>query len=156
MKLSKAQREQLKMKFGGCCAYCGCVLSAKWQADHVEPINRKMEYRQVNVNDPWNRRLVATNECYYPERDTYENLVPSCPQCNNYKHAMGLETFRQALGRQIEMLREYSANFRTAERYGLVVAREKPIVFWFERYTDLPPATSECCDSTEIDGARKN
>ncbi|HHR4690493.1 TPA: HNH endonuclease, partial [Salmonella enterica] len=37
MSLTKKQRAELRMKFGGRCAYCGCVLPEKgWHADHVE------------------------------------------------------------------------------------------------------------------------
>ncbi len=37
-KISKIQRAELRMKFGGRCAYCGCKLPEKgWHADHVEP-----------------------------------------------------------------------------------------------------------------------
>ncbi|MES1842645.1 hypothetical protein ABUT89_26860, partial [Escherichia coli] len=35
-KISKIQRAELRMKFGGRCAYCGCKLPEKgWHADHV-------------------------------------------------------------------------------------------------------------------------
>ena len=40
MKLTKAQREQVRLKFGGKCAYCGCDLPERWHADHIEPIGR--------------------------------------------------------------------------------------------------------------------
>jgi hypothetical protein len=37
MALTKKQRAELRMKFGGRCAYCGCELPEKgWHADHVE------------------------------------------------------------------------------------------------------------------------
>ena len=37
MALTKKQRVELRMKFGGRCAYCGCELPEKgWHADHVE------------------------------------------------------------------------------------------------------------------------
>ena len=51
MKLTKAQREQLKNKFGGHCAYCGDQLGDKWHADHLAPIyrghdeNKRYEHR---------------------------------------------------------------------------------------------------------------
>ena len=43
MHLNKAQRALLKQKFGGHCAYCGIVLTDKWQADHLIPIIRDWE-----------------------------------------------------------------------------------------------------------------
>ena len=33
--LTPAKREQLRMMFGGKCAYCGCEFTGKWHADHV-------------------------------------------------------------------------------------------------------------------------
>ncbi|EQZ24729.1 hypothetical protein G977_04718 [Escherichia coli UMEA 3585-1] len=36
MALTKKQREKLRMKFGGRCAYCGCELTEKgWHAEVV-------------------------------------------------------------------------------------------------------------------------
>ncbi|EFG6869113.1 TPA: HNH endonuclease, partial [Escherichia coli] len=44
MALTKKQREKLRMKFGGRCAYCGCELPEKgWHADHVQAVLRKSE-----------------------------------------------------------------------------------------------------------------
>ena len=49
MKLSKKQREELKQKFGGHCAYCGIELGERWQADHLEPVERNWEtYKDKN------------------------------------------------------------------------------------------------------------
>ena len=44
MALTKKQRAELRMKFGGRCAYCGCELPEKgWHADHVQPVARISE-----------------------------------------------------------------------------------------------------------------
>lgn len=44
MVLTKKQRAELRMKFGGRCAYCGCELPEKgWHADHVEAVYRKLD-----------------------------------------------------------------------------------------------------------------
>ncbi|EED4236002.1 HNH endonuclease, partial [Salmonella enterica subsp. enterica serovar Typhimurium] len=44
MALTRKQRERLRMKFGGRCAYCGCELPEKgWHADHVQAVLRKSE-----------------------------------------------------------------------------------------------------------------
>ena len=48
MKLSKADRETVRMKFGGKCAYCGCDLPERWHADHFEPVVRELKFRQRN------------------------------------------------------------------------------------------------------------
>lgn len=43
MALTKKQRAELRMKFGGRCAYCGCELPEKgWHADHVEAVRRNI------------------------------------------------------------------------------------------------------------------
>lgn len=43
-KITKAQRAELRLKFGCRCAYCGCELKEKgWHADHVEPVRRDFD-----------------------------------------------------------------------------------------------------------------
>ena len=74
MKLSKKKREALRMMFGGRCAYCGHELNSRWQADHVEPVNRKYQWvRQPNGTS----KAVATGEMWNPENDREDNLVPA-------------------------------------------------------------------------------
>ena len=41
MKLTKTQREELKQKYAGRCAYCGDGLTDKWHADHLEAVVRE-------------------------------------------------------------------------------------------------------------------
>ena len=48
---NRKQREALRQKFGGRCAYCGCELT-DMHADHFEPVVR------LNT-DPWGKRLPA-------------------------------------------------------------------------------------------------
>ncbi len=58
MALTKKQRAELRMKFGGRCAYCGCELGEKWHADHVKPVIRLMEIcftRNVTIYPTWFR-----------------------------------------------------------------------------------------------------
>jgi hypothetical protein len=44
MRLKKAEREQLRLKYAGQCAYCGVVLVGnKWHEDHLEPIIRQVD-----------------------------------------------------------------------------------------------------------------
>ncbi|MDI8841786.1 YjfK family protein, partial [Salmonella enterica subsp. enterica serovar Anatum] len=42
------------------------------------------------------------------------------------------EMFREQVSLQVERGRKSSMNFRTAERFGLIEAVDKPVVFWFE------------------------
>ena len=114
MKLSKAQREQVRMMFGEKCAYCGCELTGEWHADHVVPIYRERE----DIGGA----------------DTLENIYPACKDCNRHKRVYSVEEWRKELMAQVDRARLRSFNFRTAERFGLVHITGKPVVFWFEKY----------------------
>ena len=119
-KLSKEERQQLKMKFGGKCAYCGCeLIDKKWHADHVEPIYRKW----------WEKG----NSCRRPERDCLANLVPACSSCNIAKSVWNVEQWRAELAKKVERLNRYQKNFRLAVTFGQVQVTPQPIVFYFEQ-----------------------
>ncbi|WP_371357798.1 HNH endonuclease [Salmonella sp. M127] len=134
MALTRKQRERLRMKFGGRCAYCGCVLPEKgWHADHVQAVLRKSE-RCMKAAEKGIFRLKTTGEVFRPEADCPENIFPSCAPCNLPKTAYSLEMFRKQVSLQVERGRRSSVNFRTAERFGLISVVNKPVVFWFEQY----------------------
>jgi len=38
MRLSKAEREQVRLKYGGRCAHCGDALGDRWHSDHFAPV----------------------------------------------------------------------------------------------------------------------
>lgn len=133
MKLTKTQRAELRMKFGGRCAYCGCELPEKgWHADHVEAALRKWEFGPLRSNGT--RRTVATGDHWHPENDVLENLVPACAPCNLFKATFSVELFREQIAEQAERARKYCVNFRTAERFGQIQVTPQPVVFWFEKY----------------------
>ncbi|EJU3129729.1 HNH endonuclease [Salmonella enterica] len=136
MKLSKQQRAELRMKFGGRCAYCGCELPEKgWHADHVKAIHRKLEIdEEARRKGKW--KLKQTGESYRPQHDTLENMHPACAPCNLFKSVFDIEEFRNQIQLQAERGLRTSVNFRTAERFGLVEIVNKPVVFWFERYAE--------------------
>ncbi|ECF5974048.1 HNH endonuclease [Salmonella enterica subsp. salamae] len=134
MTLTRKQRERLRMKFGGRCAYCGCVLPEKgWHADHVQAVLRKSE-RCMKAAEKGIFRLKTTGEVFRPEADCPENIFPSCAPCNLLKTTYSLEMFRKQVSLQVERGRRSSVNFRTAERFGLISVVNKPVVFWFEQY----------------------
>ncbi|ECA8343101.1 HNH endonuclease [Salmonella enterica subsp. enterica serovar Telelkebir] len=134
MALTRKQREKLRMKFGGRCAYCGCVLPEKgWHADHVQAVLRKSE-RCMKAAEKGIFRLKTTGEVFRPEADCPENIFPSCAPCNLLKTTYSLEMFRKQVSLQVERGRRSSVNFRTAERFGLISVVNKPVVFWFEQY----------------------
>lgn len=119
MALTKKQRAELRMKFGGRCAYCGCELSDKWHADHVEAVRR-------NISNGY-----AMDK---PENDTVSNMVPACIPCNLFKMCSTVEDFRNRIATQVDVTRRASRSYRTAESFGLVQPTNAPVVFWFEKY----------------------
>ncbi|HBL5033661.1 TPA: HNH endonuclease [Salmonella enterica subsp. enterica serovar Typhimurium] len=134
MALTRKQRERLRMKFGGRCAYCGCELPEKgWHADHVQAVLRKSE-RCMKAAEKGIFRLKSTGDVFRPEADCPENIFPSCAPCNLLKTTYSLEMFRKQVSLQVERGRRSSVNVRTAERFGLISVVNKPVVFWFEQY----------------------
>lgn len=116
--VSKKQRVAVFEKSNGACWYCGCDLPKRWHVDHVVPVDRD----SLGRVGPANMHL-----------HNVDNMVPACAPCNLFKSDMTIELFRDMLGAQIRMVRNYSVKFRNAERFGLVQEIKKPIVFWFER-----------------------
>ena len=134
MGLTKKQRGEVFAKSDGRCWYCGCELPEKgWHADHVEPVIRETIPVRDTSNSPYSHKLVQTGDCYKPERDTIENIVPACAPCNLFKATFTVDEFRRELEAQIERARRSSVNFRTAERFGLLEVTKAPVVFWFEK-----------------------
>lgn len=117
MKLTKTQREELKQKYDGHCAYCGDELTDKWHADHFEAIRRN-----------------GDGTCLNHEHDVIENLMPACTACNHNKRSMSLESWRDLLAhyRDVQVIRDCS-QIRHLMRFGLVEFIQKPVVFYFEQ-----------------------
>ena len=131
MTLTKAQREQLKNKFGGHCAYCGCDLGDKWHADHIEAVKRDI----IHVGGG---KLVS-GEMTRPHLDTIENMNPACVPCNLNKSSMSIEGWRGVLGGYRKALIRDSHTFRHSLRFGLVAFTDKPVMFFFETYQQGTP-----------------
>lgn len=129
MRLSKIQRAALRERFGGRCAYCGAPLGDRWHADHIEAVERKLEF----VRDGYRTRLRTTGEVHRPERDCMDNLNPACGPCNIDKHAMSLENWRQKLQNAPGVLARNQPTYRHAVRFGLVQETGAKVVFYFER-----------------------
>ena len=79
MYISKKDREIIKKKFGGKCAYTGTELKDDWQVDHVKPVRRNW----------W-----LNNSAIFEENHNLQNMLPSQRIVNHYKHSMDLEQFR--------------------------------------------------------------
>lgn len=118
MKLTKTQREELKQKYDGYCAYCGDQLGEKWHADHLEAVVRDL----------------TTGKPEKPGNDVIENLMPACPACNHNKRSMSLDSWRDLLAhyRDVQVIRD-CPQIRHLMRFGLVEFIQKPVIFYFEQ-----------------------
>jgi 5-methylcytosine-specific restriction endonuclease McrA len=123
--MSKLDREKIKNKFGGKCAYCGKELD-KFHIDHVKPLYRN---HHANPNELWKKEI--------EERKKESNLFPACPRCNRWKGVLSLESFRRDLESQIERLNRYNANYRLAKDYGLIQENKIKIIFLFEKWEQI-------------------
>lgn len=93
--MTKKERELIKQKYNGRCAYSGTPLKEDWQVDHVYPIQRNW----------WN------GTCMHKEWDTIDNMVPCQRIINHYKGSLDLELFRTwYLGGLHERLRKLPKN----------------------------------------------
>lgn len=134
-KITKAQRVELRLKFAGRCAYCGCKLPEKgWHADHVEPVLRDFDIVRAPPGSGVTHVSRSNGRVFHPERHALDNLFPACSPCNLFKATFSVEGFRKQIAMQPERANAYSVNFRTAQRFGLVTVIERPVLFWFEAY----------------------
>ena len=118
--LTPAKREQLRMMFGGKCAYCGCELTGKWHMDHVEAVCRD--------ENGWKMRK--------PQNHRKGNFYPSCTACNILKASGSPEDLRVSLtymAHSVPKIRTYS-HVRHLMRFGKLTIDPEPVVFWFEKY----------------------
>lgn len=123
---SKRQKETLRAKFDGRCAYCGNVMG-KMHADHKEPVGRIF-------TDQWSNPLpAAERRLHKPERNIVANMMPACAPCNLHKGGYSLEQWRRYLERSAEIVRKQTSTFRAGERFGIITVSERPIVFFFEQ-----------------------
>lgn len=129
---SKKQKDALRQKFGGKCAYCGCDLG-KMHADHLLPITRVF-------NDPWGKPYPPEKRrLMNPERNVVSNMMPACGPCNLHKGGYRLEDWRALLGRSAEVLSRDKSIFRAAVRFGIISTNSAPVIFHFERVQSETP-----------------
>lgn len=125
----KKNREIIKQKYGGKCAYSGTILENNWQVDHLKPI----------VRNWWE------NTAMFEKEHKIENMVPAQKIINHYKSSMHLEDFRKRMLTLYLRLRKLPKNPRTErsikrKKYLLKIAsyfgitQDKPFsgVFYFE------------------------
>lgn len=124
--MKKALREQVYKKFNGRCAYCGCELPKKgFHVDHIIPQDRYSEQHQCLIVD--GRKFTD-----YGLHDL-QNLNPACRRCNLWKRVSSLEEFRSEIEAQKERLKNYSAGFRLAQDFGVVISTNDPVKFYYEK-----------------------
>ena len=142
MTINKAKREEIRMMFGGKCAYCGCDLPEKgWHLDHVEPVVRCYQYGEMVTTEhgftryqSYGNGKVKLKRIDAPHADRVDNLWPSCRSCNINKSSMKLEYWRKFLMEGPESLASYNGRFRHMLRFGVVKVNPEPLLFWFEKW----------------------
>jgi len=130
MYISKKNREIIKQKFGGKCAYTGTELKDDWQVDHVEPLIRNW----------W------TNTAMNEKAHNIKNMFPVQKIVNHYKGSLDLETFRTwYLGGLHERLKKLPKNpkveksikrkaylLEVAQLFGIEIDKPFSGTFYFE------------------------
>jgi hypothetical protein len=129
VKLTKAQRAEVKAKFDGRCAYCGEQLGERWHADHMAAVVRS----PVMWDDDQQKLVPRPSGMIRPHNDKLENMLPSCVPCNLYKATFDLEGFRQLVEETVGVLSRNSTTYRHARRFGLVQETSARVTFYFER-----------------------
>ena len=99
MYISKKNRELIRQKYGGKCAYTGTELLADWQVDHVEPVRRNW----------WD------NTACVERNHNLDNMVPCQKIVNHYKHSQGLSMFRYFMMDFHNRLKKYPKNPQVAK-----------------------------------------
>lgn len=125
MRLNAVQREGIRQKYGGRCAYCGEPLGARWHADHFIAVRRDFQWKR-------DKGFVQTGTVMHPENDCVSNFMPSCPPCNIDKHSLPLEHWRAKLQDACGVLRRNQPTYRHALRFGLVAETGAAVRFYFE------------------------
>jgi len=124
----KADRNKIWIKYSRKCAYCGEDLKFKeMQIDHIIPKNNF-------ISEIKNKIFVPKFLTHLTESDLnhYDNLNPSCRQCNFYKSANRLECFRESLKDiHIRIMKPFIS--RLGAKYGIVNINEWDGIFYFER-----------------------
>lgn len=97
------------------------------QVDHIIPQSEFI----VHVKNQWRIPKFLKHLTEY-DVNHIDNLMPACRICNKWKSAFTLDQFRNELFEQVKRLNDYSANYRMAKKYGLVIESVRPVVFYFE------------------------
>lgn len=114
----KIDRAKVHEKCGGRCGYCGKSLVIKeMQVDHIYP--------KCNGGS-----------------DEFENLMPSCRQCNHYKRADTLPSFRLTMRGLHERVAKIYIH-KVAVNFGMAVINPWDGLFYFERIGLIVPELTQ-------------
>ena len=116
-KISKQQREAVFNKYGGRCAYCGYELTLRtMQVDHIKAVyTSSLENNNVETQD-----------------DSFDNLNPSCRQCNFYKSTLNIEQFRNKIKTTLYETCQNTFQAKLAKKLGMMVVTQFD-KFYFEK-----------------------
>lgn len=115
-RFSPKLRGEVYEKCDGHCAYCGVEISiSQMQIDHLIPLEFAEVYEIQGI-----------------DLNSFENLMPSCRSCNNYKSSLTLEKFRAAIERWPDVLQRDNVTYRNAVRFGMIEPRPHRVTFYFE------------------------
>ena len=116
MTFSKKTRQAVFDKYQGHCAYCGYKFESisEMQIDHVKS-KFLSGLRREEVDN------------------SFENLMPSCRQCNFYKGGAGLEGFRRSIRQTLFNTCRDSFQVKLAMKYGILSYHPWDGKFYFER-----------------------
>ena len=116
-RISKQQREAVFNKYGGRGAYCECELTLRtMQVDHIKAVyTPSLENNNVETQD-----------------DSFDNLNPSCRQCNFYKGTLDIEQFRNKI--KTILYRTFQSTFQAklAKKLGMMKVTQFD-KFYFEK-----------------------
>jgi 5-methylcytosine-specific restriction endonuclease McrA len=110
---NQKERHEVWQKYSGRCAYCGIKITVKnMQIDHIKAV-------------------------IFGGTNGIENLNPACKDCNLYKGASSIETFRaftkQMLNEKLHYLFKSKTKMQVAINFGAIELKKWDGKFYFEK-----------------------
>lgn len=131
--MKKELRKKVYEKYGCRCAYCG----------------KEISYNQMEVDHYWPQHLQHMQQGL--DNNRFDNLMPSCRKCNNFKSVWKPEDYRHELSMQTSRLMK-NAQFCRALTFGQVKITENEIVFHFEELHKKKTEKKFCEWTRSFDG----